>query len=306
MTDQTADQPLKSLHIEYLDPTTLVLLTKNARFMPYERFQRLVENVRRDGALTSVPLARLLPDGRYEVLSGNHRTQAAIDVGLDRIAVMCIDDPLEVDRALGIQISHNAIDGEDDPAILKELYDSIEEVDWRGYAGLDDATLDLLEKVEPLPLSQASLSFTTMTLAFLPTEIPELTEAFERAREQIASDQTWLVSMGDYDKAMDALASVAGAHNVVNQAIAFRLLVELASANFDQLISGWWDEHLGVPKNPRAWVPIEAIVGLGQLPPDAAGVLRAALDKMVEAGDLDPKKLWQGLELLAAEYLAGA
>ncbi len=302
MTDPAA---LKSLHIEYLDPRDLVLLTKNSRFMRHEEYQRLVDNIRRDGALTSVPLARLLEDGRYEVLSGNHRTRAAIDAGLELIAVMCVDDPLEADRAVAIQLSHNAIAGQDDPAILKELYDSIEDVDWRSFSGLDDATLDLLEKVEPVPISEAALSFTAITLVFLPSEVQRLKEAFELARDQVGGNEAWLMSMGDYDKAMDALVTVGGAHDVKNQAIAFRLLVELAVDNFEQLVEAWWDEHDGLPRH-NGWIPLEAVVGLGQVPSDAAGVIRAALDKLVERGDVDPKSRWQGLELLAAEFLAGA
>ncbi|MFE7277922.1 hypothetical protein [Streptomyces sp. NPDC057623] len=42
------------------------------------------------------------------------------------------------------QLSRNAIAGQDDPAILKELYDELESVEWRQCTGLDDKALDLL------------------------------------------------------------------------------------------------------------------------------------------------------------------
>ncbi|MDF3142048.1 MULTISPECIES: hypothetical protein [unclassified Streptomyces] len=45
-------------------------------------------------------------------------------------------------------LSRNAIAGKDDPAILKELYDELESVEWRQYTGLDDKALDLLKKVD--------------------------------------------------------------------------------------------------------------------------------------------------------------
>lgn len=69
--------------IERMDPKALKLLERNARFMRQETYARLVDNVRRDGRLTSVPFAIREPDGRYLVLSGNHRTMAAIDAGLE-------------------------------------------------------------------------------------------------------------------------------------------------------------------------------------------------------------------------------
>ena len=62
-----------------IDPRELKLLKMNARFMRHEEFQRLVANVKKDGQLTSAPFAALDPaDGKYEVLSGNHRVQAAV------------------------------------------------------------------------------------------------------------------------------------------------------------------------------------------------------------------------------------
>jgi len=65
------------------DPRTLTLLDVNARFLPHEQFRQLVENIRRDGCLTSTPLVwNDTASGRLVVLSGNHRTLAAIEAGL--------------------------------------------------------------------------------------------------------------------------------------------------------------------------------------------------------------------------------
>lgn len=303
--DDERDDRFKSVEIKHIDPRDLVLLKKNARFMKQDEYQRLVANVRRDGMLTSVPLARLLDDGRYEVVSGNHRTMAAIDVGLETIAVMCIDDPMELDRVLATQLAHNAIVGEDDPAVLKELYDAIEDVDWRDATGLDDATLNLMESVEPVSISPASLKFTSITLMFLPAEGDEVRAAFEQARDLLSADETWLVSMADYDDTMNALTAVAGSHGIKNQALALRLLVRLATDNYDQLNGAWWDENNGVPKR-ATWVPLASVLGVDNVPPDAAGVIRQALDHMVSTGAVSPKAIWQGIELLAADYLAGS
>ncbi|UXX94162.1 ParB N-terminal domain-containing protein [Streptomyces sp. AD2-2] len=131
------------------DPRTLTLLDINARFLPHEQFRQLVENIERDGCLTSTPLVwNDAESGRLVVLSGNHRTLAAIEAGLSSIWWMQIDEPLPRQRQIALQLSHNAIAGQDDPAILKELYDELESVEWRQYTGLDDKTLDLLEKVD--------------------------------------------------------------------------------------------------------------------------------------------------------------
>ncbi|MFE7712531.1 ParB/Srx family N-terminal domain-containing protein [Streptomyces sp. NPDC057486] len=113
------------------DPRLLTRLPVNARYMTKEEYDRLVENVRADGCLTSVPLvygAGEYEEGRELVLSGNHRIDAAVDAGLDEIDVMLIDDPQEKDQLIARQISHNSIAGKDDPATPKQLYDEIEDV----------------------------------------------------------------------------------------------------------------------------------------------------------------------------------
>lgn len=42
-----------------IDPKEIVLLEENARYMTHEEFNRLVDNVRRDGQLSSAPFCAL-------------------------------------------------------------------------------------------------------------------------------------------------------------------------------------------------------------------------------------------------------
>jgi len=53
-----------------VDPARIKLLEKNARYMDQPTFQQLVDNVRKDGALSSLPLCHQQPDGSMVVLSG--------------------------------------------------------------------------------------------------------------------------------------------------------------------------------------------------------------------------------------------
>lgn len=71
----------------------LKLLEKNARYMKPEQFNRLVENIRRDGCLTSVPLVHR--DGEsLVVVSGNHRVSAAIKAGIEESDAIEVLSPL--------------------------------------------------------------------------------------------------------------------------------------------------------------------------------------------------------------------
>lgn len=166
----------------------------------------MVANVRRDGHLTSTPLVWNDADsGRLIVLSGNHRTLAAIEAGLERILWMQIDQPLPRQRQIALQLSHNAIAGQDDPAILRELYDELESVEWRQYTGLDDKALDLLEKVDVSSLGEANLDFASVQLMFLPDELERAEAAFDAARATAAADRRWVAGLEQYEPVLDAL-----------------------------------------------------------------------------------------------------
>lgn len=69
------------------------------------------------------------------MLSGNHRVKAAVAAGIDFMVVEAYMPP---DRRAAIQLSHNELTGEDDPEILRTIYEHIQDVGMRLYSGLDD------------------------------------------------------------------------------------------------------------------------------------------------------------------------
>lgn len=290
--------------IERMKLADLKLLDINARYMRHETFQRLVENIRRDGKMTSVPFACLDTDGRYLVLSGNHRVKAAISAGILEGDVMITDDPLTEQERLALQLSHNAIAGEDDPAILKQLYDRLSDVDLRSYSGLDDKTLKLLDEVKIEPMSEAALTYTSINLTFLPEEVQRAEECLKEAKESpIKTDATWLARWAQYDSFMDALAQASAAHNVKNTATALMVLLDIFDHHKTDLQEGYLGPE-GEPKH-KGWVPLCSILGTDQVPAPAAAIVKRAVDRMVGKGDVTNKNLWQVLEYLAAEYLGG-
>lgn len=296
------------------DPRSLTLLEVNARFLPHETFQALVRNIKRDGHLTSVPLVYRhegradydeLPAGTLEVLSGNHRTKAAIEAGLSEIRWLEITEPMTRQQRIAVALSHNAIAGQDDPATLKRLYDEIADVDWRDYAGLDDKTLELLEKVDVESLSEANLDFSTVQIVFLPHERDAAERALKDAMAAVTADARWLVPFTLYQPTLDALASAHGAYGVGNVATAFGILLAVLEQHLDELREGWYDPQECLPTRD-GFVPVETAVGARELPAEAAAVIAQAVDRLVARGDVDAKSRWRALELMAAEVLASA
>ena len=114
------------------------LLEHNARYMTKEQLGRLTENVKGDGFLSQLPFCIRLESGKYKVISGNHRVKSAIKAGLTRILVLFgTPDVFDEQRQVAIQLSHNAISGQDDISILQELYASLKDLGLKAYTGID-------------------------------------------------------------------------------------------------------------------------------------------------------------------------
>ena len=288
-----------------IDPREIVLLEENARYMTHEEFNRLVENVRRDGQLSSTPFLCLEQSGdnagRYKCLSGNHRTKAAIEAGLDKIVCLATDDELSEQQKIAIQLSHNSITGHDDPATLKALYEKILDTDLKKYSGLDDKTLGLLDKFKSISISEASLQFQTLSAVFLPDELKAAEEIINTAISEVKrSDAVWLIRMSEYDRWLDAQEVVSSAYNVKNVATAIDLVLRVFERNMYQLSEAWEDTA-----DDKRWVPIESVIGRAKVPAESAKVIRKAIDKMIGSQELSSKNMWQALEYWAADYLAG-
>ena len=205
--------------------------------MTAEQRSRLTDNIKADGALTSAPFCCRDEDGQWLVLSGNHRVQAAIDAGLETIPVLVTDDPLSHDRRVAIQLSHNAITGQDDIAKLVALYESLGTVDARAYSGLDDAILNALDKPAPAPISESSLDFRIVTFLLLPGEVDRAAAALDQADAMIASDEVWAARAEDFDRLMIALERAGKAGNVRNRAAQLGIILDVFERHASDLVS---------------------------------------------------------------------
>jgi len=212
---------------------------------------------------------------------------------------MVTDEPLTKDQRIGIQLSHNAIVGEDDPFILKKIYESIEDIDWKAYTGLDDKTLELLAKVNAQSLSEVNLSFQTLAITFLPDELEAAKAVVDKALEAAkTADETWLTPMSHYDRWLEAQDRVATAYGVKNVATAIDIILRMFEKNIGQL-----SEVLEQEDKNGIWVPIETVIGRSNIPLNSAKVIKKAIDKMVGRKEISGKCLWEGIEKLASEYL---
>ncbi|MEU8888719.1 ParB N-terminal domain-containing protein [Streptomyces sp. NPDC048442] len=282
------------------DPRMLTLLDVNARFLPHEQFRQLVANMERDGHLTSTPLVwNDRESGRLVVLSGNHRVLAAIEAGLPTIWWMQIDEPLARQRQIALQLSHNAIAGQDDPAILKELYDELENVEWRQYTGLDDRVLDLLKKVDVASLGEANLDFASVQFMFLPDELERAEAAFDAARSAATADERWVAGLKQYEPVLDALETSRAAYKIGNSATALGVILAVFERHLSELAEGWFDAATGAAIR-KGMAPLETVFGVRDIPVETAAAVRAAVDRLVREGRVPGNEPWRALDVLVS------
>lgn len=198
----------------------------NARYMNSQTMRNLTDNVKRDGRLESVPLvAPSKQGGKHEIISGHHRVEAAKAAGLAKILVMVIH-PKGRDELLAKQLSHNAITGQDDEAVLAKLYSEIETLEQKYYSGLQDA----LGEVEFTSLSFRAGEFREFVVAFLPEQIERFDAACSLAEDMHARSASVvrLASIETWDTFAGAIRKVKRAEDIRSSAAALGRLVELA------------------------------------------------------------------------------
>lgn len=273
----------------------------NARYMKHETYQRLVSNLKKDGELTSVPFAiwwEYRGIEAYVILSGNHRVKAGRDAGIEDADFKVTHDELSWSEIRAVQLSHNAIEGEDDPATIKEIYGEIEDVEAKMYAALDDKQLELLDDVQVGGLTEAQLDYQAITIMFLPNEAERIKEVLEQVGG--AYDEKLAARMADYDRWMDAVDAVSHSFQIKNVATAVGLVLDVFENHIEDLQDGFLDEQ-GDPMH-GSWVPLTTVFGNQGIPADVAAVLARVVKQMRDRGEVETKSLWRALEIWAAEY----
>lgn len=231
-------------------PTDLVGQEVNARFMDKTTFDRLVENIKTDGVLTgAITCYQPGGEGPVEILSGHHRCKAAIEAGITEVDVIIILTELSHDRKVAIQLSHNAVEGEDDLSVLSTMYLDLD-LDAKRFSGLTDDDFGALGDVDISGLSVGGIKYQDVTLSFLPDDFDEFKNALSRMKMP-PSRQFLIGRYDDFAAVFDALINVKESTNVYNNAVAFSVMAELALERLEQIKAEHKDEPEEADSDPN-------------------------------------------------------
>lgn len=218
-------------------PSDVQHVAKNARYMPGAMYRQLVDNIKKDGNLASLPFCWRKDDGTFVVLSGNHRVDAARDAGIPVILILYTDAKLSKSQAVSIQLSHNALAGADVPTVLLELWKEIDDLQDKAYAGLDEGLLDNLAKAGVVRIDRAGLQFEELVLLFLPSEIERIKDILKRLGGG-QQTQRLAARVEEFSAFFDTLLSYKEATGIVNSATAFLGMIGI--------VQDWLDAQIEV------------------------------------------------------------
>ena len=207
------------------------LIEKNARFMDQSTFRQLVSNIKRDGELSSVPFCVEKENGRFTVVSGNHRVQAAKQAGVVKIFAMCIlESKISNDEIRAIQLSHNSINGEDDAEILKQLLDEIQDVAMKEYAHISQEILDSVKDID-YTVELPNNEIVPVTFMFIDTnkiELDKLLDTLDNYTER--EIENMIIMDKDYMARLNEVsAKVQQKYKIKAQALSVCKMVELVN-----------------------------------------------------------------------------
>jgi hypothetical protein len=198
----------------------------NARVMSNEKFDRLAENIKKDGVLESLPLCHLKANeaGNREffLISGHHRTRAARKAGVLNIHVLVYEREMSRDEVISKQLSHNSLNGYDDKETLGVLYNEIKDLTFKIATGISDLDITIDSKGVQIDDIKVELNYEMLNILFLPKQMEYLEKIFALIEPEAT---VYLADKADFDKFAEQARTIAKRDNIINMsAIVARML----------------------------------------------------------------------------------
>jgi len=263
---------------------------KNAHLMKPEMFRQLSENIKKRGGLESLPFCALTD--KVEMISGHHRLRAAKEAGLKEIIVLLDTTGLTRSQIAAKQLAHNAINGFDDPSMLKEIAKMITDVDdmIESFIGKDILGEPLAE-LDKLLSPTLDFDWKQIQFVFIPHQLKNLELFVEKTGGSF--DFVGAAHVEQYEKLMDSLQKYQNFKNVKNLGTAINAMMEAANREMEAA------EYDGTEE----WVTLSTLFGAAAIPQELHLKMKDVFEKMKKNGQITDKSKWKALEVLAENYL---
>jgi hypothetical protein len=218
---------IKPYQLAYVNPVKdCVPLEKNARYFEKDMLDKLTANVAEDGFLSQLPFGmKRNEDGKYLILSGNHRLKASIKAKLEYILILYIDE-VSKDKQIAYQLSHNALVGKDDMQMLKEIYAEMASIEAREFSGLNGVEFIDVEKISTSAIGDGDIELTEMKFLFVESRKNEVNTVLSELEKQDTKDYTGIV-YGSFEEFIKTLTEVKKVYGIKSNTVAFGRMIDI-------------------------------------------------------------------------------
>lgn len=220
--------------LAYVSPTEdCVPLARNAHYMEKDTLDRLVENVAEDGFLSQLPFGmKRNSDGKYLILSGNHRLKASIKAKLPYILILFIDE-VDKDKQIAYQLSHNKLVGKDDMQMLKEIYKEIESIEAREYTGFNGAEFLDVDKINMPSINDGDIELAEMKFLFIESKKNDV-QGVLKALEKFDIGKDDAIVVGSFEEFIKVATEVKKAYDIKSNTVAFARMIEICRTHLKE------------------------------------------------------------------------
>lgn len=221
--------------LAYVSPTDdCIPLERNAHYMDKDIFDRLVDNVAEDGFLSQLPFGmKRQEDGKYLMLSGNHRLKAAIKAKLEYILILYIDE-VDKDTQLGYQLSHNALVGKDDRQMLKEIYEEIQSLEKREFSGLNGLDFVDVNKISTPAINDGDIEITEMKFMFVESRANNIKTVLDTLEKMEIGEESSII-VGSFESYIRLTQEVKKRYQIKSRSVAFSKMIDICEAYLEEL-----------------------------------------------------------------------
>ena len=211
------------LIIAKVDVLSLKEQSLNARMMNNDMFKQLESNIKKRGALESLPFCALDSEGKIEIISGHHRVRACREAGIKEIPVILDISGLTKSQIVAKQLAHNSLSGKDDEGILLELYNMMDNIDDKleSFIDVNEINNDR-DSLSSINLDD-KVDFKSIHFLFTDKEIKDIDKLMERLETE-SSDGVYVCRKEDFETLVNAIEKTKKIEGVRNTSLAMVIL----------------------------------------------------------------------------------
>ena len=217
----------------------------NANVMTDAYFDRLVENIKISGGLSSA-IGCVKKDDVYQIFSGHHRYRAAVKLRYKTVPVIYAnEEDMTHDEIIALQTSHNSLHGEDDKGILKRLFEQIQTIEFKEFANID------INEMTPIALDSVGFGIEqeqySVSLIFYKKEKQLLEELLGIINEKTATHDMVILADADENEEyyLQMTKAIERKYQIKSTSTRFQKLLELAKKALD-------DENRNSKRNKKS------------------------------------------------------